>query len=370
VERANFLTEDGGGSKTVAMTRRPSRQVVSLRPTAPRLCASALVPLLLASACGLASRGAGGPAVGGAVIATIPTDAFGTGIALSPDGSRAYVATAAQVLTIDTAAAKVVGKIRTGDNPYAITLSADGSRGYAVDITQQKLWVLDLKGGTIARTVRIGPPTTPSLRPGVALSGDGKTAYVTISRLQGQGFDTLELVDTATGSKSQRGFDMHPGQLVVDRDGRLWVAGCLGLCAQGTLRVIDLSQPGSLARFDLPSVPAGIALTPDGSRVYVANGLAGSVTAVDVQSRTKLGDVRVGAEPLGIAVSPDGRTAYVTNFASGTLSAIDVATNTVTASASVGESPRAIAISPDGKRAYVTHSTQVVSIVDLTRLGS
>jgi YVTN family beta-propeller protein len=204
----------------------------------------------------------------------------------------------------------------------------------------------------------------------VALSADGKTAYATISRLEGQGFDRLELVDVASGSKSQRVFNMHPGQLVVDSNGRLWVAGCLGLCSQGTLHVIDLSQEGPLARFDLPSVPAGIAITPDGSRVYVANGLAGSVTAVDAQSRTKLGDVRVGAEPLGIAVSPDGGTAYVTNFASGTLSAIDVATNTVTASAPVGESPRAIAISPDGKRAYLTHSTQLVSIVDLTKLGS
>jgi YVTN family beta-propeller protein len=352
------------------MTKSASGLASSLRSTAARLRAIALLPLLVASACGLASRGAGGPTVGGAVIATIPTTAFGTGIALSPDGSRAYVATTAEIQVIDTAAAKRISSIRTGDNPYGITLSADGSRGYAVDLTQQMVWVLDLKGGTIVRSVRIGPPRTPALRPGIALSRDGRTAYATISRLEGQGFDTLQLVDAATGSTSQRVFNMHPGQLVVDRNGRLWVAGCLGLCSQGTLHVIDLSQPGSLARFDLPSVPAGIALTPDGSRVYVANGLAGSVTAVDVQSRTKIGDVRVGAEPLGIAVSPDGRTAYVTNFASGTLSAIDVATNTVTASASIGESPRAIAISPDGKRAYVTHSTQKISIVDLTRLGS
>lgn len=332
--------------------------------------ATLVAALLLLSACGLSSRGGGGgPSVGGAVLATIPTNAFGTGIALSPDGSRAYVATAAQILTIDTAAAKVVGTIRTGDNPYVITLSRDGSRGYAVDITQQVVWVLDLKAGTVASTIRIGPPTTPSLRPGIALSRDGGTIYTTISRLEGQGFDTLYMIDAASESKSQRGFDMHPGQLVVDRSGRLWVAGCLGLCAQGTLHVIDLGQKNSVARFDLPSVPSGIALTPDGSRVYVANGLAGSVTAVDVQNLTKIGDIRVGAEPLGVAVSPDGRTAYATNFAAGTLSAIDVATNAVTASTPVGESPRAIAISPDGTRAYLTHSTDRVTIVDLTKLG-
>jgi YVTN family beta-propeller protein len=307
--------------------------------------------------------------VANAVVATIPIRGFGTAIAVSPDGSRAYVTAQGAVLAIDTAAGRVIRTISTGNTPHAIVLSRDGSRGYAVDLLQQDLWILDLGAARVASRVPLGARSAPVLRPGVALSPDGRTAYATVSQQAGQGFDTLRMVDTQGGDAKQRGLDFHPGQLVADGSGLLWITGCVGLCSDGTLRLVDPAGVGSIAKIDLPSVPGGIALTPGGRRAIVANGLAGSVSIFDVPTRSLVATVPVGAEPLGVAASPDGRRVYVTTFQSGQLAAIDVATSQVVATAPLGESPRAIAVSPDGKRAYVTHSTAKVSVVDLARLG-
>ena len=307
-------------------------------------------------------------AVEKAVLATIPLPAFGTAIALSPDGRRAYVTVQGGIVVVDTGAGRVARTIATGDTPYAITLSADGSRGYAVDLGQQELLILDLVGGRVSGRIALGPPSRPALGPGVGLAPNGGTAYATIGRPEGQGYDMLRIVDTASGDTSQRGLDFHPGPLVVARDGLLWIAGCVGRCSDGSLRIIDPSAIGTIAKIDLASLPGAIAMSPGGRRVVVANGRAGSVSVFDAPTRSLVAVIPVGAEPAGVAASPDGQRVYATTLQSGELVAIDVATSRVVATAQLGQSPRAIAVSPDGLRAYVTHSTPVVSVVDLTRL--
>src|SRR5262249_40189889 len=59
----------------------------------------------------------------------------------------------------------------------------------------------------------------------------------------------------------------------------------------------------------------------------------------------------------GIAITPDGTTVYVTNefLTNGTVTPITVATNTPGIPIPAGNSPEAIAITPDGTTAYVTN---------------
>jgi YVTN family beta-propeller protein len=335
---------------------------------------TALVLAALVAGCGpAASRGASPGAPGGAVLATIPIEAFGTGIAITPDGTRAYVAASASVFVVDVRTREVTATIRTGDLPHTIALSRDGTRGYVVDLMQREVWFLDLAGNTVARRVELGEPRRPVLRPGVAVSPDGSTVYATVSQPEGAGFDLLYVIDAATGRQTQRSLSFHPGQLAADPGGRLlWVTGCRGLCSDGTLRGLDPPAPGAGGTLDvtLPSLPGGMALSPDGARAYVANGLAGSVAVVDLAARRVVAEVRTGAEPLGVATSPDGSRVYVTNFQSGTLAVIDAATSSVVATLPVGATPRAIAVTPDGRQAWLTHSTPELSVVDLSRSPS
>ena len=301
-----------------------------------------------------------------AVVATVPLTDFGTGVAITPDGTRACVAAGSKVVVIDTATNKVAATIELGDMPYAIAISPDGRRAYAADLMQREVWFIDLASNGVVKRVDLGEPRRPVLRPGVAVSPDGQTVYTTLSQPDGAGFDLLYSIDTATGAKQQRALDFHPGNLVAGRDGRLvWVAGCRGLCSDGALHAIDPANPGHALRLVLPTVPGDVAVSPDGAHVYVTNGLAASVAVADTAAGSLVTNVKVGAEPLGVATSPDGKRVYVTNFQSGTMSVLDAQSNEVIDTLNVGATPRAVAVTPDGRRAYVTHSTSRVSVVDL-----
>jgi YVTN family beta-propeller protein len=54
----------------------------------------------------------------------------------------------------------------------------------------------------------------------------------------------------------------------------------------------------------------------------------GHVLVIDTATNAVVTDIGVGAVPIGIAITPDGTRAYV---AGGTVSVIDTATNTVVA---------------------------------------
>jgi YVTN family beta-propeller protein len=331
---------------------------------------AAAVGLLAAIVLGCAgARPGGAPPPSAAVVARIPIRTFATGVTITPDASRAYVSTSAEVIAIDAAQRTVAATFELGNVPYQTALSPDGRRGYVVDLLQQLVWFLDLPSGTVANKIWLGHPGTPVLRPGIAVAPDGSRVYVSISAPTGAAEDSLRVFDAATGQETNRPLDFHPGQIALSRDGRrLWVTGCHGLCSDGVVHVLDPASFAKLAEVTLPSVPGGIALSPDGMTAWIANGLAGSVSAVDLGSQSVVATVGVDAEPLGVATSPDGSRVWVTCFATGTLVAIDPATRAVVARGGVGPSPRAIDLTPDGRSAWLTHSDAYVSVVDLSRI--
>jgi YVTN family beta-propeller protein len=48
--------------------------------------------------------------------------------------------------------------------------------------------------------------------------------------------------------------------------------------------------------------PWGVAISPDGSTVYTANGPSNDISIVDVATRTVVGTVKAGSKPWGAAV--------------------------------------------------------------------
>ena len=56
--------------------------------------------------------------------------------------------------------------------------------------------------------------------------------------------------------------------------------------------------------------------------------------------------MKVGNFPLGVAVDPDGKKVYVTNLGSSDVSVIDTATNTVITTVHVEKRPAGVAVTP------------------------
>jgi YVTN family beta-propeller protein len=68
------------------------------------------------------------------------------------------------------------------------------------------------------------------------------------------------------------------------------------------------------------------------------------VAVIDANTNAIVGTVAVGKRPWGIALTPDGRKLYTANGVSNDVSVVDTATNKVIATVKAGDGPWGIAL--------------------------
>jgi YVTN family beta-propeller protein len=66
--------------------------------------------------------------------------------------------------------------------------------------------------------------------------------------------------------------------------------------------VIDTASNQVVATIPVGQRPWNMALTPDGKKLYVANGRSNSVSVIDTANRVKLRDIAVGKLPWGVVI--------------------------------------------------------------------
>jgi YVTN family beta-propeller protein len=194
-----------------------------------------------------------------------------------------------------------------------------GPRLYVTNEMGGDVAVVDAASHAVVSRIVVGK------RPrGIRASPDGSTIYVALSGspIGGPG------VDEATLPPPDKRFD---GIGVIDaRQGRL-------------VRTL----PGG-------SDPEQFAVSRDGSRLFISNEDAGTLTVLDAAAGKILQTIKVGAEPEGADLTPDGRVVYITSEEDGTVTLIDTDSYKVLATIPLGPRPRSTAFLPDGSRAYVS----------------
>ena len=137
--------------------------------------------------------------------------------------------------------------------------------------------------------------------------------------------------------------------------------------ASASISVINAASLTITATISLPtgSSPYGIAITPDGNRAYVANYLpSGSIFVIDIAGQSLVTTIPGGNSPIHVAISPDGALAYVTNLNDGTVSVIDTLTNQVNTTIPVPNAD-AITVSRNGRYIYVTNLVEAGTVTVL-----
>ena len=111
----------------------------------------------------------------------------------------------------------------------------------------------------------------------------------------------------------------------------------------------------------------GVAVTPDGRRLYVCNRFNHDVSVIETAGHRQIARVAVMREPYAAVATPDGKSVFVVNHlpldradsgeVAANVTAIDTASNRA---ASIrlpngSSSVRGITVSPDGRYVYVVH---------------
>ncbi len=223
----------------------------------------------------------------------------------------------------------------------------------------------------------------------MVLSRDGRYVLVTTN---GNGDQGVEIIDRTTGKKTQtitinkswlgiefaidgKSFFVSGGDdnelLVFDfAAGQATKTGkiILGSEAYHALGDRGREESRSKGRGEY-AFPAGIGVSPDGKRLYVAENLTNKVAVVDITSRRVIAKIEVGEYPYDCIVSPNGKLAYVSNWGSRSVSTIDTSINEVVGTIQVGDHPNDLELTRDGRFLYVANAnSNTVSVVD-TRLG-
>jgi YVTN family beta-propeller protein len=174
----------------------------------------------------------------------------------------------------------------------------------------------------------------------------------------------VSVIDTATDTVTNTiGVGVNPEGVAISPDGtRAYVADT----GSSSISVIDTSTDSNIATVNVGAIPVGVVvISRNGSHVWVADAGSGTVSVIDT-SNDSVSTITSGGSPYGVAASSDASTIYVTDRADNDLRVISAATQTITATITTGQTPQQIALTPDGSYAYIAnHGDNTVSVINL-----
>jgi YVTN family beta-propeller protein len=332
----------------------------------------------------------------GKVVTAVSLGRAPRGITLSPDGTQIYVTNSTDdtVSVVDAVTMKVTRTLPTGFEPAGVVSDRTGETLYVANRLSGDISVIDVKTGQETKRLLAGRGASY-----LALSPDGKFIYGTHIYPNPGAFRTppqseITVIDTMRQTVIER-MPLHnvAGVFHVDlsADGKLgvvtqlrpknlvplahvehgWVFGnsltLFGEDVGGTVQVpID-----ELDRYY--SLPWGVVITPDKSKMFITTAASESVTVIDVARLLRFVHARhepfvndlsasanyvvaripVGHNPRGVLLSKDSTRLYVANRLDDNISVIDTSSNRVVSTIDLG-GPKTINALRRGERTFFT----------------
>jgi YVTN family beta-propeller protein len=290
------------------------------------------------------------------VTATLEVGDRPIGVAVSPDGRFIAVAESGddQVRLFNTANFETIALIPVADRPYGLAFTPDG-RLLVTHLLMGEITVIIVQpyraflpvitaGGfsgpmgseyypsTTLPAIHLpvhSIPTWPNIAPApsVIVNATGTRAYLPQTMANGLGYNT--------------GFDttVFPKVSALNLE----------------TNTHQTAEHISLPETDRPvGLPWDAALAKEDTELWVVNSASNDVSVINLSNPThptRVANIAVGDNPRGIVIAPDGSRAYVNNTLAGTVSVIDANDYTVTEVITVTTIPLPPALL-NGKRLY------------------
>ena len=266
------------------------------------------------------------------------------GLGLSDDGQTLYVTdingdrVEAYALAGGVIASTAAHGAAVGAQPVHMVATPDGSRIFVTNFGGQTVSVIATATWTSVASI-----TVPAKPHAIVLSPDGRLAYAAC-----YGGAAVAVIDTASATLTATiplPAHAEPYGLAISRDGRyLYTSDNLN----NRLDVLDSTTRQVVASVALGERPALIARSADGATLYVTNGASHSVSVFDLAHDpahpASRATINVDGYPHGLALTPDGRYLIVANTLGKDLSVIATASDTVIATIPAERFPNDVVI--------------------------
>ena len=267
-----------------------------------------------------------------------------------------------QLSIVDPVTLKILARLPAGPDPHEVVASTDGTRAYISNYgggAYNTLTVVDLVNQRSLGTVDLGALRGPH---GLHFVGGKVWFTAEAAKAIGSCDPATSKIDLVLGS-GQDGTHMiytfpDLGRIVTTNVGSASVS-------------FFEKRSGPRPNWGATTVAAGgrvegFDVTPDGKTVWAANAQDGTITAIDVASKTA---ATFSANVQGanrLKFTPDGTLALVSTLGAPDLKVIRVSDRGEVKRIPVGTGAAGIEIQPDGTRAYIACSPDnYVAVVDL-----
>ena len=321
-------------------------------------------------------------AAGAVALAVILLGCQRSAVSTLPSSGRSGVAEGATVLPTGVHLDPVAASISLGSMPLAMTFSPDGTRVIAVlsGKRQQGFQVVERSSGRVLQTV-----VQRSAFIGSAFSPDGRTLYVS-----GGNQDVVyryawhdgaaTLVDSLTLARkpSGRNGTRYPAGIATSPDGRwLYVAENMA----DSVAVLDVTTGAVIQRLATERYPYAVAVAHDGT-VYASAWGGHTVSILEPTGDGRLREVArvpVVRHPSGIVLNANGSRLFVASGSTDRVAVVDTRTRSVIATLhdappagpGEGSTPNALALSANGTRLFVAEAdNNAVAVFDLAAATS
>ncbi len=303
-------------------------------------------------------------------------DSYLGDMALSHDGSKLYVVDQAnfRLITVDTDTLQVIDSVPVGRYPFGVALTPDGTKAFVanvgmfeysriigfdeedpastgIDFPAFGFGTEEMIEGTVVDgkdVPGLGDPNDPQAMSVWAVdltrAGEGRvTSRLKTGHLVGEEIEGIPAVGGAS-----------PNSVVTD--GRLLY---VSNGSNDTVTVIDTASDSVLDHIAFPIderlgklrglIPFGLTLSSDGGRLYVALAGINAVAVVETVTRQVLGYIPTCWFPAKVCLSPDNQTLYIAS------------------AKGFGSGPNGGPSFPAGRPSYIARNMfGTVSAVDLT----
>lgn len=274
------------------------------------------------------------------VVETLPIGNVSDDVKATPDGALIYFTQAKSpppprdtVGVLSTETREVVAQPLVHNGPWALGMAPDGSEVYVVHLTSGDLSVIEVATQAEVARVPLGAGASPT---DIAVSPDGTRGYASL-----QGGDRVVVVDLEARSVDRQITIADAVSVATSPDGAVLYVGT----STGSLHAVDLGTDAVTDTYDATSYVDDIAVTADGSTVYVALRNLGFLVSVDAAAMEELETVAL-PDPSRLALTPEEDLLYVTNTSGDAVAAVSTSPLSLITLTPVGNGPRGLAVVP------------------------